>query len=875
MITKFYSGLKSSTALGIWCVLTGFFGLISGGANAGQVSLAWGASPSSTVAGYKMYYGSASGVYAANVDAGKATSVTVPSLQDGAKYYFAVLAYDAAGNKSPYSNEVSTTLPAAATASFSASATTVNASAAITLTPTYTGTAASWKWDFGDGSTPLAGTSSAVPTASKAYSKAGSYTVSLTVGSLVQSKVISVLPVAGFSASSVSGAAPFAVNFTDASLGSPTAWTWSFGDGSTSTQQNPSHSFSAAGTYNVSLTVNGTGLASTNSAVKTITVTAPVASTPPPAAPPSGFTGSLVAAYSFDEGAGLLTGDVSGNGNTATLGNSPTWTTGKFGKALAFGAGRYVTVPNSSAIDVGGQKLTISFFAKITDSGKDQVLIGKPANASFTYPWFQYGVEFSTSSKSLALYLADTAGVAHRYNMAAPTGVWTHVAFSYDGSNVKGYVDGVLKLNTAANFSITNAATALRFGLDPNGNQPANGALDEIRIYNSAQTNSDVSADLARSVASASPLMAAYSFDAGVAPVAADASGRKNTGTLVNNPTWRSGRFGTGLGFGGNKYVTVPNSTSVNIGGSGLTLSFYANITDSGKDQALLGKAANSSFAAPWYQYGIEFSTTTKALALYLADTAGVAHRYNMVAPLGVWTHVTFTHDGSTVKGYIDGVLKLNAAATFKIPTASTALRIGLDPLGNQPTNGALDEIRIYNSALSAAAIQANLKQAVVTTNPPSYFAGQTDIGSVVFPLPMGIAHAFQITASKSGVLTAAPIYIDGGSSTSKIIVGLYSDSSGHPGTLLAKSAVDSSLVGRWNSIPMPGGAIVNGRKYWLAVLSPHVSTVPVVYLRDLPGAGSGVLETSGQSALAALPLNWVVGNQTNDGPLAIFASGY
>ncbi len=62
---------------------------------------------------------------------------------------------------------------------------------------------------------------------------------------------------ADFSATPTSGQAPFPVQFTDASTGSPTAWTWDFGDGATSTEQNPSHDYYEAGSHDVTLTVDG------------------------------------------------------------------------------------------------------------------------------------------------------------------------------------------------------------------------------------------------------------------------------------------------------------------------------------------------------------------------------------------------------------------------------------------------------------------------------------------------------------------------------------------------------------------------------------------------------------------------------------------
>ncbi len=63
-------------------------------------------------------------------------------------------------------------------------------------------------------------------------------------------------PVAAFSGTPTSGNAPLAVNFTDGSSNAPTGWSWTFGDGGTSAAQNPSHSYTAAGTYTVSLTAS-------------------------------------------------------------------------------------------------------------------------------------------------------------------------------------------------------------------------------------------------------------------------------------------------------------------------------------------------------------------------------------------------------------------------------------------------------------------------------------------------------------------------------------------------------------------------------------------------------------------------------------------
>ena len=76
-----------------------------------QAQLTWSASSSSDVVGYRVYWGTASGSYVqsrgAGVNTGAATSYTVGGLTVGQTYYFAVTAYDAAGNESAFSGEVS------------------------------------------------------------------------------------------------------------------------------------------------------------------------------------------------------------------------------------------------------------------------------------------------------------------------------------------------------------------------------------------------------------------------------------------------------------------------------------------------------------------------------------------------------------------------------------------------------------------------------------------------------------------------------------------------------------------------------------------------------------------------------------------------
>ncbi len=136
-----------------------------------------------------------------------------------------------------------------------------------------------WSWTFGDGGT------STVQNPSHIYAAAGNYTVALTVtnvaGSNTNTKTNYITvnvgngPVADFSGTPLTGQASLTVSFTDLTTNAPTAWSWNFGDGGTSTLQNPSHVYTTAGSYAVTLTASNACGPNTMTKPGYITVTAP------------------------------------------------------------------------------------------------------------------------------------------------------------------------------------------------------------------------------------------------------------------------------------------------------------------------------------------------------------------------------------------------------------------------------------------------------------------------------------------------------------------------------------------------------------------------------------------------------------------------
>ena len=127
----------------------------------------------------------------------------------------------------------------------------------VKFTDATTGVPVRYQWDFGDGT----GSTEKSPT--HLYAFAGTYTVTLTVwdgadnaSTRTRTAYVTALPLtAEFTGTPTSGGAPLVVRYTDATLGTPIRWSWDFGDGTSSEERSPTHTYSSPGTYTVVLTV--------------------------------------------------------------------------------------------------------------------------------------------------------------------------------------------------------------------------------------------------------------------------------------------------------------------------------------------------------------------------------------------------------------------------------------------------------------------------------------------------------------------------------------------------------------------------------------------------------------------------------------------
>ena len=150
----------------------------------------------------------------------------------------------------------------------------------VSFTDSSTGEVNSWLWDFDNDGTEDSTNQNPTHT----YTNPGMYTVTLEVsgpdGTDTETKTnyitvteVPVPPVANFSGTPLTGTVPLEVSFTDSSTGEIDSWSWSFGDGGTSTDQNPTHTYDSFGTYTVTLEVTGSGGSDISIRTNYITVT--------------------------------------------------------------------------------------------------------------------------------------------------------------------------------------------------------------------------------------------------------------------------------------------------------------------------------------------------------------------------------------------------------------------------------------------------------------------------------------------------------------------------------------------------------------------------------------------------------------------------
>jgi hypothetical protein len=219
-----------------------------------------------------------------------------------------------------------------------------------------------------------------------------------------------------------------------------------------------------------------------------------------------------------------------------------------------------------------------------------------------------------------------------------------------------------------------------------------------------------------RGAAPSSGLVAAYAFSEGAGTTVTDASGKGHTGT-ISGATWTAtGKYGKALSFNGStSFVDLGNAADFQVTGS-MTWSAWIFATANPADD---GQIVSKS-SGPGWQLKTSPDTGPHTFGVGIsADGSSLTQRYSTtVRQLNTWYHVTGVYDAAarTLNIYVNGVLD-NGVLLGTVPAsqynATQNVNIGRRT-GGYYFQGTIDELRIYNRALSQAEIQADMNAAIV-----------------------------------------------------------------------------------------------------------------------------------------------------------------
>ena len=197
-------------------------------------------------------------------------------------------------------------------------------------------------------------------------------------------------------------------------------------------------------------------------------------------------------------------------------------------------------------------------------------------------------------------------------------------------------------------------------------------------------------------------LVAAYNFDEGAGTTTGDVTGNGRVGTLSNTTWTAAGKHGGALSFNGTSaLVTVADTAALHFS-SGMTLEAWVNPAGTGAPswQAII-------HGDPGYFLSTNGSATPTAGVI----VGGVLSRVTSPTDIAVntWTHLAATYDGTTARLFVNGTLVSSLPASGLADAAQTPVEVGGSLVGGGWFTGLIDDVRLYNSALTQAQIQTDM----------------------------------------------------------------------------------------------------------------------------------------------------------------------
>ena len=418
----------------------------------------------------------------------------------------------------------------------------------------------------------------------------------------------------------------------------------------------------------------------------------------------------LVLHYGFEEGQGDIAKDLSGNGNNGKL-HKARWVKGAFGSALEFnGIDSFVDCGSNPTLDTTTTGSLSVWFYPTHDLGGGLV-VRVTGN-----DWPDERLVLTHYQKSRLLWaIADGKRYITTANIDVPLNAWTHVVMSFDGRRVALYVNGKLSHVQAQAYNPDVKGVPLVIGKSSGlGHDYFKGMIDDVRIYNRALSDAEVQSLFAqdsngrdgrieRSMDLNKGLSVHYTFDEGDGNVAKDVSGNHNDG-LIKEASWTKSPKGNALKFDGTSgRVGIEKAPAFDRSGDG-TLTAWVKLA------APLYPDRNTNWTIFDNEVYIHRSGSILRIdggssKLFYRGTNAIVS--NKTLDNNTFYHVAAVRRGNNISLFLDGIRDTTAESALPGPPEKP-FTISAD---SQAFNGILDEVRIYDRALSNAEVMAIYRQ--------------------------------------------------------------------------------------------------------------------------------------------------------------------
>ena len=217
-------------------------------------------------------------------------------------------------------------------------------------------------------------------------------------------------------------------------------------------------------------------------------------------------------------------------------------------------------------------------------------------------------------------------------------------------------------------------------------------------------------------VEASSGLVGSWSFNEGTGTTVYDSSGNGNNGTMMNAPVWSTGSYGLALAFNGaDNYVEILHNETLTSSNFTIEAWIYLNSDVVGTQARIVSKQETISKSYSFDIFGKGYGGSTGNQLLLSIGNGTTWWNFLSTTHLSnqTWYHVAGTQEGTTSKIYIDGQLDKNGTTSTQTANNTGVLTIGCQKQTGTGAsyffNGTIDEVRIYNRALSQQEIQGDM----------------------------------------------------------------------------------------------------------------------------------------------------------------------